>query len=97
MNWLAAVSKRLWFGPNPELRKSRIHTQKGQYALGSLGGAADCIAALATGVGRKTAGIRPVPHWITFPAIPFASPADQNPTCWSIPRQYPKPIDDSCT
>ena len=71
MNWLAAVSKRLWFGVNPELRESRFHTQKGQFALGSLGGAADCIAALTTGVGRKAAGILPVLPWITFPAIRF--------------------------
>jgi len=31
MNRPAAVTRRLWFGLNPELRKSRFHTQKGQY------------------------------------------------------------------
>jgi len=39
--------------------------------LGSLGDAADCIAAVATGVARKAAGIRPVLPWITFPAMRF--------------------------
>ncbi|MCL6545622.1 MAG: hypothetical protein K6T61_10365 [Bryobacteraceae bacterium] len=71
MNRLAAVTRRLWFGLNPELRKSRFHTQKGQYTLGSLSQAADFAAALATGFARKAAGIRPVLSWITFPAMRF--------------------------
>ncbi len=71
MNWLAAVGKRLWFGLNPELRKSRFHTQKGQYALGSLVDAADCIAAVATGVAHKVVGLRLMLPWITFPAMRF--------------------------
>jgi len=71
MSQLAAIGKRLWFGQNPELRKSRFHTQKLQFALGSPGGVADCVAAVATGVARKAAGIRPVLPWITFPAMRF--------------------------
>ena len=71
MNRLATVTRRLWFGLNPELRKSRFHTQKGQYTLASFSQAADFTAALATGVARKAAGIRPVLPWITFPAMRF--------------------------
>jgi hypothetical protein len=71
MNWFAVVSKRLWFGLNPELRKSRFHTQKGQFTLNSLSQAADFAAAVATGVLRRVAGVRPVLPWITFPAMRF--------------------------
>jgi hypothetical protein len=65
------MSRRLWFGLKPELRESRFHTQKGQYALGSPGMLADCAAACATGLARKVAGIRPLLPWITFPAMRF--------------------------
>src|ERR1017187_7442518 len=71
MSRLASISRRLWFGLNPELRKSRFHTQKGQYALGSLNDLADCAAAVVTGVARKAAGIRLMLPWITFPAMRF--------------------------
>ena len=71
MSRLESAGRRLWFGANPVVRKSRFHTQKEQFALSSLADAADCLAALATGVGRKGAGLRPVLPWITFPAIRF--------------------------
>ena len=45
MSRLASISRRLWFGVNPEARKSRFHTEKGQYALGSVKMLADCAAA----------------------------------------------------
>jgi hypothetical protein len=61
VSWLAAAGRRLWFGVNPELRKSRFHTQKGDFALRSVRDAADCAVAVLTGLarlGRVQAGER---------------------------------------
>jgi len=63
------MSGRPWFGLNPELRKPGFHTPKGQYALGSIGGAADRAAAVATDVARKAAGIRLGRPGLAFPAM----------------------------
>ena len=71
MNPITKAAKRVWFGVAPELRKSRFHTQKGQFTLNSFRQAADLAAAMATGLARKAAGVRPALPWITFPAIRF--------------------------
>jgi hypothetical protein len=71
VNPITKAAKRVWFGVAPELRKSRFHTQKGQFTLTFLRQAVDFAAALAMGLARKAAGVRPVLPWITFPAIRF--------------------------
>jgi len=68
VNPITKAAKRVWVGGAPELRKSRFHTQKGQFTLTSFRQAADLAAAMATGLARKAAGVRPVLPWITFPA-----------------------------
>ena len=71
MNVLEAGLKRLWFGLRPELRRSRFHTQKGDFALRTRRDAADCAVALATALTRKAFGWRPVMPWFTLPAVRF--------------------------
>ena len=71
MNPITKAAKRVWFGDAPELRKSRFHTQKGQFTLNSFRQAADLAGAMGNGLALKAAGVRPVLPWITFPAIRF--------------------------
>ena len=47
MRWAIAATKRAWFGLNPESRKSRAHTQKGDFVLGTPRQAFDCVMAVA--------------------------------------------------
>ncbi len=71
MNRVVTLSRRLWYGLSPELRKSRFHTQKGEWCLSSPTQLADLAAAVGTGLLRKGFGFRPVVPWLTFPAIRF--------------------------
>ena len=71
MGWAAAAMRRAWYGLNPEIRKSRAHTQKGDFVLGTPRQAFDCVMVVATGAARKLAGVRPAWPWITFPAMRF--------------------------
>jgi hypothetical protein len=66
-----ATARRLWRGVNPELRRSRFHTQKGDLAFRSPRDLIDSAAAVASGLAWRTTGWRPVVPWITFPAIRF--------------------------
>lgn len=71
MSTVEAAVKRLWFGLNPELRRSRFHTQKGDFTLRTPREAADCAVALMTGLARKAFKWRPVTPWFTLPAVRF--------------------------
>ncbi len=62
---------RLVAGLDPALRRSRFHTQKGDFALRSPGDGRDCLVALATSLARKALGVRPALPWVTWPAIRF--------------------------
>lgn len=71
MNMLEGGLKRIWFGLNPELRRSRFHTQKGDFALRTPRDVADLAVAVVTGLARRAFGWRPVSPWLTLPAIRF--------------------------
>ena len=74
MHLIKCAAKRVWYGGVLPSRKSRFHTGKGQFAVGSLGDMRDCGVAIGTGMARLIVGFRRVQPWITFPAFRFIQP-----------------------
>ena len=65
------VWNRLWYGLDPELRRSRFHRQKGHLALGSPKHRLDCVLALTTAMTRNVFRWGPQASSFTFPAAQF--------------------------